>query len=123
VDSLLDTRNKGLVKSTLTRLKERSQGPDLLVKAYDDAKSRIEAQLPRDVSLAKTVLSWITCAQRQLTTTELSHALAVYLEYMDKASQKYPNRTSYRPKDINQDYLTDIGEIISVCAGLVIVDD
>ena len=57
MDSLLDKRNKGKVKSALARLKRHNHGSDLLREAYDDAISRIEAQLPEDALLAKTVLS------------------------------------------------------------------
>jgi hypothetical protein len=37
---------------------------------------RIKGQLPEEFELAKKVLSWITYAQRPLTTEELSQALA-----------------------------------------------
>ena len=44
---------------------------------YKDAMKRIEGQVLDQEELAKQVLSWITCAQRPLTTSELQHALAV----------------------------------------------
>jgi len=53
------------------------------------------------------VLSWITYAQRALTTEELCHALAV--EQGDE--------------ELDCDNIPDIEDIVSVCAGLVIVDE
>jgi cell division septal protein FtsQ len=38
---------------------------------------RIEAQMNKQVSLAKEVLLWITYTRRTHSTTELQHALAV----------------------------------------------
>jgi hypothetical protein len=52
------------------------------------------------------VLSWITCAKRSLTTLELLHALAVE----DEQSK------------LDEENLSDIGYMVSLCAGLVTVD-
>ena len=41
--------------------------------------SELKARLTDQEELAKQVLSWITCAKRPLTTSELQHALAVEL--------------------------------------------
>ncbi|RDL36103.1 Uncharacterized protein BP5553_06715 [Venustampulla echinocandica] len=78
-----------------------------LNEAYDDAIERIESQLPEESELAKNVLSWITYAMRQLTTKELSHALAVEAGELE----------------LDQDNIPDIEDIVSVCAGLVAVDE
>jgi hypothetical protein len=104
VDSLLDKRTKAKVQSTLEKL---SHGLESLNEAYDDAIKRIEAQLPEDSALATTVLSWITYAQRPLTTGELCHALAV------KPGEE----------DLDKDNVPDIEDIVSVCAGLVTVGE
>ncbi|KAF5240211.1 hypothetical protein FOXYS1_15468, partial [Fusarium oxysporum] len=48
----------------------------LLSSAYDQAIERINTQETGLRELAIRVLSWITCAKRQLTTIELQHALA-----------------------------------------------
>lgn len=103
VDSLRDKRTKSKVQSTLETLSRGSEG---LEKAYDDAIERIKSQLPEDNALATNVLSWITYAQRPLTTTEISHALAVELG----------------KEEIDLDNILDIDDIVSVCAGLVTVD-
>ena len=57
--------------------------------------------------LARQALSWITHAQRLLTTEELQHALAIEL---DESTLDHQN-------------LDDVEEIVSVCAGLVTVDE
>ena len=56
--------------------------------------------------LAKSVLSWITYAERPLTTGELCHALAVELG----------------EDELDPDNIPDVEDLVSVCAGLVTVD-
>lgn len=67
---------------------------------------RIEGQVTDQEELAKQVLSWITRAKRQLTTSELHHALAV------EAGEQ----------ELDEDNLPYIEDMISLCAGLVTVD-
>lgn len=67
---------------------------------------RIEHQGPESVKFAKTVLSWITCAKRPLTIPELRHALAVEVG----------------GSGLDQRDLPQVQDLISVCAGLVTVD-
>lgn len=64
---------------------------------------RIEHQIAYQANLAKQLLSWLACAQRSLTLTELQHALAVEI---DESS-------------FDEENLPDIEDMISVCAGLV----
>jgi hypothetical protein len=68
---------------------------------------RIEGQIADSRELAKQVLSWITCAKRPLTTSELRYALAV--EIGESA--------------LDEDNLPEIEDMVSVCAGLVTVDE
>ena len=68
---------------------------------------RIESQMRGLRALAKRVLSWITCAKRPLTTTQLRHALAV----------------KRGDRELDECNLRDISEMVSVCAGLVTVDE
>jgi len=68
---------------------------------------RIEGQLEDQEELAKQVLSWITCGKRPLTTSELQHALAI--EVGDS--------------ELDKDNLPQVEDILSVCAGLVTVDE
>lgn len=74
--------------------------------AYDGVMKRIESQAPRDLDLAKLILSWITCSKRPLTSLELQHATAV--------------ETGAQSLDVEG--LADIDDLVSVCAGLVVVD-
>ncbi|KAH8726741.1 hypothetical protein GQ44DRAFT_613477, partial [Phaeosphaeriaceae sp. PMI808] len=102
VDLLLD---KGTKKKVITALEHLSGGT--LKQAYDEAIKRIEGQLFEETAQAKKVLSWITYAQRPLTTDELCHALAVELG----------------DEELDEDNIPDVEDIISVCAGLVTVDE
>jgi ankyrin repeat protein len=102
-DSLLDKRTVTKVKSTLAKL---SKGSAALDDAYRDALQRIKGQLDGDQELAKKVISWITFAKRPLTATEICCALAIELEDVELDSENIPN----------------IKDLVSVCAGLVIVD-
>ena len=87
-------------------LEKLSKGSHSLNDAYDEAIGRVETQLAGDTELAKKALSWITYAQRPLTTGELCHALAV------------------RPceDDFDDKNIYDVEDVVSVCAGLVAVD-
>lgn len=68
---------------------------------------RIEGQVKDQEKLPKQTLSWITCAKRPLTSFELQTALAV------DAGDSY----------LHKDGLPGIEDVVSVCAGLVTVDD
>ncbi|KFY95418.1 hypothetical protein V498_03373 [Pseudogymnoascus sp. VKM F-4517 (FW-2822)] len=103
VDSLLDKRTIQQAKNTLQTLRKGAQSLD---RAYGEAIVRIEGQLPGDTSLAKKALSWITYAQKPLTAQELCCAIAIE-----------PGET-----ELNPDAVPDIDDILSVCAGLVMVD-
>jgi ankyrin repeat protein len=75
--------------------------------AYKKAIRRIQGQEPGFVELAWRVLSWITCAKRSLTSIELQYALA----------------TEAGDSEIGEDNFEDIKEIVSLCAGLVTIDE
>jgi ankyrin repeat protein len=108
VDSLLDKRTKQKVLSTLETLPKGSAAVDEAYgEAYCNATKRIDGQLTEDRSLARRALSWITYAQRLLTTKELCHVLAI--EPGNKA--------------LNNDNVYDVEDVVSVCAGLVTVDE
>jgi ankyrin repeat protein len=79
----------------------------ILDEAYKDAMERINEQKLGFRRLAEKVLSWITCAKRPLTTLELQHALAV--EVSDS--------------NLDEENLVRIERMVSVCAGLVTVDE
>jgi hypothetical protein len=68
---------------------------------------RIEGQKTGFRDLAKRVLSWITCAKRRLTTSELRYALAVEIG----------------KSELDEDNLPEVEDMVSVCAGLAIIDE
>jgi hypothetical protein len=68
---------------------------------------RINGQDKDFTELAMQVLSWITCARRPLTISELRHALAIEVG----------------ESKLDQGNLCQVEEMVSVCAGLVTVDE
>jgi hypothetical protein len=68
---------------------------------------RIEGQCAEQEELAKQVLLWVTCAKRPLTTSELRYALAVEVS----------------EPELDEENLPDIEDMVSVCAGLITVDE
>ncbi|OBT47113.1 hypothetical protein VE00_03058 [Pseudogymnoascus sp. WSF 3629] len=104
LDSLKGKKSPKAIRATLNKLPTGSEAYDY---AYKDAMERIEGQLPDEEELAKQVLSWITCAKRPLTTSELEHALAVEIGQ----------------SQFDEENLCKVGDMVSVCAGLVTVDE
>jgi hypothetical protein len=80
--------------------------PTEIHSAYDIVMERIERLGEYDATLARKVLLWVAQARRPLSVAELQHALAV----------------SPGMKEMDTDYVTDEELLISVCAGLVVVD-
>ncbi|KAH7093338.1 ankyrin repeat domain-containing protein [Paraphoma chrysanthemicola] len=103
VDSLLDKRTTKAVKMALAKLTNDADALDI---AYEEALHRMKSQPKGDHELAKRVITWITFAKRPLTTTEICCALAVE-----------PEET-----ELDSDNVPDTDDIVSVCAGLVVVD-
>jgi hypothetical protein len=87
-------------------LETLQKGPKALGHAYGEAIKRIRSQREGFRRLAENVLLWVTCAKRLLTTSELQHALAVRIE-----------KSTLDEKD-----LADTNIMVSVCAGLVMID-
>ena len=104
LDSLIGKRSPKAVRTALKKLPTGSEAYD---QAYKEAMERIEGQETDLEDLAKQVLSWITCAKRPLTTSELRHALAVEIG----------------ESELDQDNIPEIEDMVSVCAGLVTVDE
>ncbi|KAG2416038.1 hypothetical protein HFD88_007230 [Aspergillus terreus] len=94
-------------KSIRTTLRVLPTGSDAYDSAYKEAVERIEAQHQEQKALAKRIISWITCAKRPLSTFELQHALAVE-----------PGTC-----ELDEDNFSPIELIVSVCAGLVTIDE
>lgn len=94
-------------KSVRRALQELPKGSEALNIAYEEAIERIEAQNQGLRHLAKGAICWIFCATRPLKIFELRHALAVEddAEFLD------------------EDNLPEAEDILSTCAGLVILDE
>ncbi|KAF2234652.1 hypothetical protein EV356DRAFT_545321 [Viridothelium virens] len=103
IDSLRDQTSPKKVRAKLAK---SPKGSEALNDAYKNELDRIERQSPGHRLLAKRTLSWITYAQRLLTVEELRHALAI------------------EPGESSLDYenIDDLEDIVSVCAGLIVVD-
>jgi ankyrin repeat protein len=93
-------------KAIRAALKNLATGSGAYDHAYEDCMERINGQVKDQEELAKQVLSWITCAQRPLTTTELQHALGVEVG----------------ESKLDEENLPDVEDIVSACAGLVTID-
>jgi hypothetical protein len=104
LDSLVGKKSPKAIRIALERL---PKGLDALDSAYKEAMERIEGQVADSQELAKQVLSWIVCAKTPLTTLELRHALAV--EVGDP--------------ELDEENLPEVEDMVSVCAGLVTVDE
>ncbi|MCJ1282267.1 hypothetical protein MMC26_001590 [Xylographa opegraphella] len=100
LDSLVNKGNRKAIHAALQHLPKGIDG------TYDDAMARIRAQNPDDRELGEKVLLWISFALRPLSIIELQHALAV-----DDTSTK-----------TDLDALPDEEILVSVCAGLIMVD-
>ena len=104
LESLTGKRSPKAVQIALKNLVTGSAAYD---HAYKDAMERINGQIGDQKDLARQVLSWITCAKRPLAATELQHALGVEVG----------------ESKLDELNLSDIKDIISVCAGLVTIDE
>ncbi|KAJ7445363.1 hypothetical protein B0H11DRAFT_2249497 [Mycena galericulata] len=94
-------------KNTIREVREALNTlPKSLYGSYEIAIQRIDAQSNDDRETAHSTITWVANAKRPLTVEELQVALAV------------------KPgmKKLDEEDLTDMDTILSVCAGLVIVD-
>ncbi|KAK8129310.1 hypothetical protein PG999_001690 [Apiospora kogelbergensis] len=115
LDSLDDKLTKKSVLHALKAMKKlhrqcRTSGEyekdRMLTLAYERAIDRIRSQKPGFSDLAMRALSWITCAKRPLRTLEFQHALGVEVG----------------ARGMDQNNLTEIKYLVSICCGLVTVD-
>ncbi|KAH7159645.1 hypothetical protein B0J13DRAFT_592248 [Dactylonectria estremocensis] len=103
LDSLVGKRSPAALRATLEKL---PTGSEAYPEAYKEAMLRIGRQVGDQEELAKQALAWITCAKRPLTTVELQHGLAI------RAGDS----------KLDGENVSEIEDIVSVCAGLVTVD-
>jgi hypothetical protein len=100
MNSLATKHNRREIRKALDSL------PDKLDDIYDEAMKRIRSQDENDAHLAERVLYWVSYALKPLTVMEIQHALAV------EPGDKY----------LDEEALTDEILLVSVCAGLVTID-
>ena len=103
MDSLRTKRTKKAFRMALESLPKGAGAYDLV---YRESIQRLKEQDSNSRELAEAVLLWIIWAKRPLSAKELKYALAIEI-----------GESTFDP-----DNLTDIEDMISVCAGLVIVD-
>ncbi|KAJ7453169.1 ankyrin repeat-containing domain protein [Mycena latifolia] len=101
IDSLITKHTVKAVRDALTQM------PDNLNSTYDEVVERINRQSEDDKALAWCTLSWVTNAKRPLRPSELREAIAVE-----------PETTK-----LDSDNILDLEIILSVCAGLVVIND
>ncbi|KAJ6579081.1 ankyrin repeat domain-containing protein [Mycena vulgaris] len=95
-------------KNTIKAIREALQHlPTNLQQTYDEAMERIKLQREEDRELGLLALTWVSNAKRLLSVSELREALAIE-----------ENSTF-----LDLDNLLDIDMILSVCAGLIVVDE
>ncbi|RPA74608.1 hypothetical protein BJ508DRAFT_215227 [Ascobolus immersus RN42] len=114
MNSLRDKATVKVLKAALMGFQasaRESTSPDLkatqLDKAYNEAMERITMQSPDQSELAILCLSWVVCAKRPLLAEELQFALAVEVG----------------EKSFDEENITDLSHILSVCNGLVTYDE
>ncbi|KAJ5560253.1 hypothetical protein N7513_002652 [Penicillium frequentans] len=104
INSLVGSTTRREIRNALKAIPKGTDGYDY---AYNEAVMRIKCQPPLSRRRARKALSWLTCATRQLSIPELEHALA----------------TEGGDSEFDMDNITAYDEILSVCAGLVTVDE
>ncbi|KAJ6605153.1 ankyrin repeat domain-containing protein [Mycena vulgaris] len=94
-------------KNTIKAVRETLQHlPTNLHQTYDETMERIKVQQEADRELGLLALTWVANAKRLLSVSKLQEALAI------------EDDSSF----LDLDNLLDISTILSVCAGLIIVD-
>jgi hypothetical protein len=95
-------------KSTVKGVREALKTlPKTLNNSYDEAMKRISDQNEESYAIAHSTLTWVANAKRPLTVLEIQTALAV----------------EPGTKSLDEDNILDVEIILSVCAGLVIIDE
>lgn len=103
MDAIQDKVTSNSIKKAIS---EFGTNPDAYSEAYDAAIERIESQKSDRLTYAKRLLSWVSLAKRELSVSELEHALAAE-----------PSARAIDKGDI-----PDLQDVISFCAGLVSID-
>ncbi|KAL7957331.1 ankyrin repeat-containing domain protein [Trichoderma compactum] len=104
LDSL---KGKTKPKEIITALQNLATGSDAYQQIYTKTMERIIGQYKEQTQLAKSVLSWLTFAKAPMRVPELRHALGV----------------EHRETAFDERNMPDIELMVSVCAGLVTIDN
>ncbi|KAL7912680.1 ankyrin repeat-containing domain protein [Trichoderma velutinum] len=96
----------GIFKSQNTENNDNQKGK-ILAYAYEQAIERIRNQKEGVRNFAMRALAWVTLAKRQITTSELQHALA----------------TQDGMTTLSHDDLPDLTDVTSACVGLLTIDE
>lgn len=113
LDSLEDKLAPKKIKRALANIQQQRRGSSederaqVLDRAYDQTMERINGQKPGMKELALQDLIWTTFAKEQITSAELQHALAVEVGELE----------------LDEEDIRQIDTILSVCAGLVTLDE
>ncbi|KAH7131090.1 hypothetical protein EDB81DRAFT_130708 [Dactylonectria macrodidyma] len=99
--------NEQCPETLLQALTDLPTGPQAYTQVYEDLMRRIQTQSINRSNLAIDALHWLAHARRPLKVTELQHALAVELD----------------STELDHDRITPVKDIVSVCCGLVVVDE
>ncbi|KAK6507843.1 hypothetical protein TWF481_006265 [Arthrobotrys musiformis] len=105
-ESIATKTNTKQLKQALEGLSAGKEGKAYEI-AYGAAMDRIDSQNVEYKILARRVLPWVVCAERPLNTPELQHLLAVELGCPERK--------------LDQENITEVSDIISVCAGLLTI--
>ncbi|KAJ7273921.1 ankyrin repeat-containing domain protein [Mycena rebaudengoi] len=100
IDFLTTMNTVKAVRDTLKNL------PEDLEQTYTEAMDRIESQNKEDKRIALLALTWVANAKRPLSVTELLEAIAI----------------EPGTKSLDREGVVEMGTVLSVCAGLIIVD-
>ncbi|KAJ5626483.1 Pfs NACHT and Ankyrin domain protein [Penicillium herquei] len=109
LDEIKEQTNEGDLDRTLAKFEKRvgSELEEILSMAYNGVIERVKAQPRPSYNLGKKVLWWISCARKDLSVLGLRQALAVAEDSTAFEKENMPG----------------INEIVSACAGLVIMDN
>jgi ankyrin repeat protein len=103
---LMDQSSEKRIQGMLQKFRTGSQSTAYQY-AYNETVKRIESQSSEKLELAKATIGWIMSAKRPFTVEELEFAIAI------EAGSSCPDKRN----------ITSIKQLISVCCGLVVVDE
>ncbi|KAK6342417.1 hypothetical protein TWF718_007818 [Orbilia javanica] len=116
-------KDKLTLKEIKTALQSLISGERPYDSVYENIMERISEQnsTARSRDMAYQILSWITCAERRLDTRELQHAIAVWLD--ESEIRNINQEAGEYDFDFDFDDIPEVEDMISLCCGLVTVDE